>query len=529
MTLVMRRTRAVDKALGPLGATEQAVARIFQDSAGAFRDGWSLSRIQHELTNGSLSTLINSAPWDDLARTLSGTVGPLHDALLAGGRRLDLSGSFNGTFDYQDPRTLAYAQAQAGHLVTAVTDSTREAIARTVTDGIAAGATTSTIARDLREVCGVTDRGARQLSNAYDSAYSQAIAGGATEAAARAAAEQAQGALRDRLVGSRAETIARTETARAEMAGTYLGWAQGVEAGDIDPESRKQWIAGNCDICQAMDGETVMWDEPFLTVDVDMPPAHPNCTCTVVLLPAETPLTEAPADEVDGDTGAAEVEDEIGSPTDAQLPSYADMQQEERLRALHDDFDATLQPFRDAGLETKVKVTDVYGTRGRVKVAILDAEGNFVGELKRIFDFETGTVTHDIFMLDEAWQGRGLAAAQGALAEDLYRARGMGSIRLQANIDVGGYTWARMGYDWDLESAFFDPAEFVAHRLDYLEKLTEGLVSRSEELAQIRALRDAVAAGQLPTPLELARVGAGTSDIGRRALLGSNWYGVKVL
>jgi SPP1 gp7 family putative phage head morphogenesis protein len=76
-----------------------------------------------------------------------------------------------------------------------------------------------------------------------------------------------------------AEMVARTETSRAMNAGIMQTYkAAGVE--------RVTWVAAEdertCPECEAADGETVMMGQNFDDVDVDSPPAHPSCRCTVV-------------------------------------------------------------------------------------------------------------------------------------------------------------------------------------------------------------------------------------------------------
>ena len=73
---------------------------------------------------------------------------------------------------------------------------------------------------------------------------------------------------------ARAQTIARTETAFADVQGNLLAYKQsGVVSG-------KQWLADAdcCDDCQELDGEEVDLDESF-SDGSDGPPAHVNCRC----------------------------------------------------------------------------------------------------------------------------------------------------------------------------------------------------------------------------------------------------------
>jgi len=78
----------------------------------------------------------------------------------------------------------------------------------------------------------------------------------------------------------RAETIARTETARADVEGNMATYR---ESGVVN---RKRWIvgAGCCPDCQTMEGVEADLDDDFnyLGEAIDAPPAHPNCRCDVV-------------------------------------------------------------------------------------------------------------------------------------------------------------------------------------------------------------------------------------------------------
>lgn len=76
----------------------------------------------------------------------------------------------------------------------------------------------------------------------------------------------------------RAETIARTETAFADVNGNLAAYkASGVVA-------QKQWLTAPdcCDECLDLDGVTVDLDEDFPDDGGDGPPLHPNCRCDVI-------------------------------------------------------------------------------------------------------------------------------------------------------------------------------------------------------------------------------------------------------
>lgn len=82
---------------------------------------------------------------------------------------------------------------------------------------------------------------------------------------------------------ARAEMIARSETIRGSNQGALETYrASGV----VD---RVMWLATpserTCEICDALDGKTVVLDDAFFDDDYGdgtAPPAHPNCRCTIV-------------------------------------------------------------------------------------------------------------------------------------------------------------------------------------------------------------------------------------------------------
>jgi SPP1 gp7 family putative phage head morphogenesis protein len=84
---------------------------------------------------------------------------------------------------------------------------------------------------------------------------------------------------------TRAQTIARTETAMADNMGNLIGWAEtGLVAG-------KRWITAEDDkvseICNTNGKMGVIGLHEHFAHDGMTPPAHPNCRCTVVPVLAE--------------------------------------------------------------------------------------------------------------------------------------------------------------------------------------------------------------------------------------------------
>jgi SPP1 gp7 family putative phage head morphogenesis protein len=86
---------------------------------------------------------------------------------------------------------------------------------------------------------------------------------------------------------ARAETIARTEVQRASNQGQIEAWDQATDEGLLTGTETKEWIVTPddrlCPICEPLDGQNVPMDGTFDAdgAQVDGPPAHPNCRCTL--------------------------------------------------------------------------------------------------------------------------------------------------------------------------------------------------------------------------------------------------------
>ena len=77
---------------------------------------------------------------------------------------------------------------------------------------------------------------------------------------------------------ARAEMIARTEMASAQVQGSLEGYR---ESGVVES---KEWLTadGCCDDCQDLNGVVVSLDEEFPNDGGDGPPLHPQCKCAII-------------------------------------------------------------------------------------------------------------------------------------------------------------------------------------------------------------------------------------------------------
>ena len=235
-----------------------------------------------------------------------------------------------------------------------------------------------------------------------------------------------------------------------------------------------------------------------------------------------------------------------------------------------------------AGLRVVVTRADVDWRFGGVRVqgSIRNADGKSIGRFSRAFGRdEDGRlyVVHELLKVQRQYQGSGFQAQFNGNLLDWYRRSGASYVKVGANIDVGGYTWARSGYDF---ATVFDALDLFSRLQNRLSEIA-GLPRRQlrwldddrtkpayvwdgpaifdakpawtqaqlrkafkgasdEEIArQLRIGREFVdgLAGRtfgddLPSAYELSQLGrwpgAGRDDvwIGKLIMLGSHWAGV---
>lgn len=212
--------------------------------------------------------------------------------------------------------------------------------------------------------------------------------------------------------------------------------------------------------------------------------------------------------------------------------------------------------FNDVGLHVgPVKVRHLREDTIGWETSIYGADNLPVGTLERTL-FKNGDrweVHHDYWRLDEAVQGQGMATRINDAAFDLYRAWGVEDVSLMANIDVGGYAWAKQGFGWTEWQASGDVRMMIGRverRLDEYFDLYSAPVRAAarRDLDALIARSKAVAPGHpdYPTPFEFSRIGYsaeeaaaykpyGMGNIGKKggyswpgkdAMLGSTWNGV---
>lgn len=137
---------------------------------------------------------------------------------------------------------------------------------------------------------------------------------------------------------------------------------------------------------------------------------------------------------------------------------------------------AIFDGFKHGGLRAQVNFTHSEAPRVVAVSGTIHRGDKKVGEFARRFEDHKGgahKVVHLTLKLNREEQGKGFGAALNKHAEDQYRKHGVDHIELTAADQVGGYAWARAGYQ------FIGPSSDTNERLGGAEKASE--LGRSNE------------------------------------------------
>ncbi len=178
---------------------------------------------------------------------------------------------------------LEWAQFNAGELIVKIGRSQREAVRDIIAFGIRTNQTIPEIARELRDVVGVTPRDMRALRKMRDAMRKEGVRSTVMAARLKRRAEM--------MVRRRAVTIARNEVSAAITQGKLAEWGIAVADGRLPPTMHRKWQARDpCKMCRALARHRAMpLSQPFIDINgraIFGPPAHPRCKCGIVLVPA---------------------------------------------------------------------------------------------------------------------------------------------------------------------------------------------------------------------------------------------------
>lgn len=203
--------------------------------------------------------------------------------------------SIESNFTATDPRAVAWAQQRAGARISGIVQESQKAVAEIIANGLRTNLTREQVVRQITEIVGLDTRQAKALANFYEKNLQDLLEDGMTFERAEREALKLSKEYRQRLLVQRATRIARTETLAAANAGRMLSWQEANAQGLLPPGSVKRWKTATdertCPTCGPLHNTSVAWDGTFPTGDM-MPPNHPNCRCTAVIIPGEPIFTQ---------------------------------------------------------------------------------------------------------------------------------------------------------------------------------------------------------------------------------------------
>lgn len=169
----------------------------------------------------------------------------------------------------------------------------------------------------------------------------------------------------------------------------------------------------------------------------------------------------------------------------------------------------------------KARVTDISPANHYISIngEIVDSNNNFIGRFERVIH-ETGEVHNDYFRLDNDSRGSGFGASFYKNAEDTYLEAGIDNVTIYANIDVGGYAWARMGFDFRDDYRRQSIYEKVVY--EFMRDSKMDFADATFELSKygITNKSKAYDFAAFTNPKTGTR-------IGKNAMLGTDWHAVK--
>lgn len=159
-------------------------------------------------------------------------------------------------------------------------------------------------------------------------------------------------------------------------------------------------------------------------------------------------------------------------------------------------------------------------SRGGVNFRLIaDYEGDTAFQMTRTFEYSGSEklVHHDLFEIEKHHQKKGWGAIVLSSTVAHYEQAGVSKIELLANIDVGGYAWARYGFHVAAGERRY-LKESILRKFESMKRFwpLEVAAQAEQALAQIDYQTD-------DFPTLLARMRAGSIEVGKELLLGTMW------
>lgn len=243
------------------------------------------------MAGGTPADVIGAIPWLSWQADLVDGLLPAYALVLtasgqAASRTLVAKADFN--FTPANPRATQWALTHSATLVRDVTEETRGAIRNLVGQMFARGIPPAEAAKIIQQHIGLTQRDSGALWR-FQLALQDQFAAGKIDATTLTTRVQN---YRAQLLANRATMIARTEAMTASNQGQMEAWKQAQAIGLLGDDAKRQWLVTPderlCPICAPVPQRgPVGLQQPFTLGDnsqIMVPPAHPQCRCTISLV-----------------------------------------------------------------------------------------------------------------------------------------------------------------------------------------------------------------------------------------------------
>jgi GNAT superfamily N-acetyltransferase len=181
------------------------------------------------------------------------------------------------------------------------------------------------------------------------------------------------------------------------------------------------------------------------------------------------------------------------------------------------------------------KEYDQYDSIVNLAGDVVDENGDPIGTWTRHFSASgdshssSPSAYHAYLELDYSHQGTGFGKEWSKHLDKQYAEVGIEEVHVEAALGNGGFTWARLGFQWDTDYGS-DFAGSVPHRLRYMAEddratLDDSIYRQAIEWADALDNGDEMNMPTLRELSELGEIGGGDPWFGKEVLVGSSWHG----
>ncbi len=273
-------------------AHAHAFAVTFRDSVKTLRARASDPMIDHAIDNfGAHGELVQSLAGLVVAKAATDDAEDVYAEIISQVAVQTAPDEILSSLQITSPAVIRRARTLAGNLVTNVSQQSQQAIRDAITRSVMGQLDREETRAIIRGAIGLNARQGKALANFGASLFDQGNSNAFDMIAAYS----------DRLLDQRAATIARTETMTAANFGQVDAWSAMQAAGFLPDDATQVWLVTDddrlCDDCAPMGDQAVGIGgtfqqtekgvlpsdrEPYAGPEVDAPPLHENCRCTLV-------------------------------------------------------------------------------------------------------------------------------------------------------------------------------------------------------------------------------------------------------